>query len=255
MPGRNTDDSDADLYAEYHEHIVMETPSSEVKMLLHPPDNLPPGPRQQYHSSSESEDFTFSDIAPDLSSSISTNFSELDSALGTPAKGEEPKQETEGGFDFASRFEPFYKEHRDTAADRAVYYEQRRRDRTETATAAHRFTSEGYEDDVFHMEGSRTSGTSLCFCEVFVVERNHSSGTSVCFCEVFVVERSHSSGTSLSFCEVFVVERSHSSGTSVCFCDVFDIERNHSSGINIMCFCEVFDIESNRSSGTNMWFY
>ncbi|KAK2173041.1 hypothetical protein NP493_908g00028 [Ridgeia piscesae] len=176
VPGRNTDDSDADLYAEYHEHIVMETPSSEKKILLHPPDNMPPGPRQQYHSSSESEDFTFSDIAPDLSSSISTNFSDLDSALGTPGKGEEPKQEAQGGYDFASRFEPFYKEHRDTAADRAVYYDQRRRDRTETTTAAHRFTSEGYEDDVFHMERSHSSGMSLCFCEVFVVERSHSSG-------------------------------------------------------------------------------
>ena len=213
VPGRNTDDSDADLYAEYHEHIVMETPSSEVKMLLHPPDNMPPGPRQQYHSSSESEDFTFSDIAPDLSSSISTNFSELDSALSTPGKGEEPKQEGEGGYDFASRFEPFYKEHRDTAADRAVYYEQRRRDRTETATAAHRFMSEGYEDDVFHMEGNRTSGMSLCFCEVFVVERSHSSGTNMCF----DLERNHSSGTNMCFYELFVIQKSHGSGKILAF--------------------------------------
>ena len=184
MPGRNTDDSDADLYAEYHEHVVTETASSEGKVYLRLSDNIPPGPRQQSHSSSGSDDFTFSDISPDLSSSISTNFSELDSALGTPGKGEttgeRPGVGAEGGYDFTSRFESYYREHRDTAAERAVYYERKRRVSTETPRKARRFTSEGYEDDVFHMERSRSSGASPSFCLSIYIYRIRTKKRTIC---------------------------------------------------------------------------
>ena len=108
----------------------------------------------------------FSDIAPDLSSSISTNFSELDSTVGTPGNGDNHRLQTEGGYNFATRFEPYYKEHRETTVDRDAYYEKKRRVFIESREKSERLTSEGFEDDVFHADRCPGSGMSLCIFEV-----------------------------------------------------------------------------------------
>ena len=111
----------------------------------------------------------FSDIAPDLSSSISTNFSELDSTVGTPGNKEDSRLRTEGGYNFSSRFEPYYAEHRETTVDRDAYYEKKRRVFSESRGKSERLTSEGCEDDVFHTEGCHGSGMSQCVAEVFLI--------------------------------------------------------------------------------------
>ena len=154
-PGRNIDDSDADLYAEYHESPVFTGNGHQVTAHTDP---NPPKKKTKRHTRNKSADWAV--LAPDLTSTIDTNFTTLakeniqtrkdrtnsdpsqppdlndtehfhqgDDDGGIEIPSESPAhrhKRTRSGFDF-SQFDSLYHEHQLTLVDQNAYMEHRAR--------------------------------------------------------------------------------------------------------------------------------
>ena len=114
--GRNINDSDADLYAEFHEPTAFNKPkeSSPAPIM----SDLLMGQRSPTFKGHRRSKSDLSDQVPDLTSSINTDFSTLE-----PSKTLSPSSGEPSGYDF-SGFDEFYVQHQRTKEEEAEY-EQR----------------------------------------------------------------------------------------------------------------------------------